>query len=204
MEFWNSLLTEKSWKIMQKLKKENFRFIVIGGWAAYLWTSQHKSKDIDIIIPDFKTLELLNKKYSINKIDNLKKYEIKIEEIDIDIYLPYYSKLTPPAEKVIKHTSKIKGFEVAEAEILLLLKQGAELDRKESIKGQKDRIDIITLLIYSKIDPKKYQSMLSEYSLNNFKQRLKEIILSFRDIKNLNLNQNEYSKIKKNLLKNFF
>ena len=61
MEFWNSLLTEKSWNILQELKKENFRFIVIGGWAMYLWTKQHKSKDIDIILPAIKDLEFLKK-----------------------------------------------------------------------------------------------------------------------------------------------
>ena len=43
MEFWNSLLTQKSWELLQKLSKEKFRFILIGGWAAYLWTKQHKS-----------------------------------------------------------------------------------------------------------------------------------------------------------------
>ena len=67
MEFWNSNLTEKSWKIMQQLKKEKFDFIVIGGWAAYLWTSQHKSKDIDIIIEDYKSLEFLKEKYELKK-----------------------------------------------------------------------------------------------------------------------------------------
>ena len=50
MEFWNSLLTEKSWKIMQSLKKEKFRFIIIGGWGAYLWTKEHKARDINMII----------------------------------------------------------------------------------------------------------------------------------------------------------
>ena len=53
MEFWNSTLTEKSWKILLQLKEKKFDFIVIGGWAAYLWTSLHKSKDIDIAVKDF-------------------------------------------------------------------------------------------------------------------------------------------------------
>jgi len=53
MEFWNNTLTEKSWKILQQLKKENFDFVLIGGWAAYLWTKLHKSKDIDIVIKNF-------------------------------------------------------------------------------------------------------------------------------------------------------
>lgn len=201
MEFWNSLLTEKSWKIMQELKKEKFRFIVIGGWATYLWTKQHKSKDIDIIIPDFNELKILNEKYQLNKNDNLKKYEIKIEEIDIDVYLPYYSRLALPLKDVLDNITRIEGFEVVRPEVLLILKQGAELDRKESVKGQKDRIDIMALLCSADMDFEKYRSLLEKNKLNQHRQRLKEIIITFKDIKYLNLNAKDYAKIKKELLK---
>ncbi|MEW6063450.1 MAG: hypothetical protein AB1571_03740 [Nanoarchaeota archaeon] len=201
MEFWNSLLTEKSWKIMQGLRKEGFRFIVIGGWAAYLWTKQHKSRGIDIIIPDFKSLEVLKKKYDLRKNDNLKKYEIKIDEIDVDIYIPYYSRTTLPIQELINETTNVEGFEVIKPEILLILKQGAEFDRKDSIKGQKDRIDIMTLLCYVEINFKKYKDILIKYKLEKYKQRLKEIINSFRDLKHLNLNIIDYIKIKKRLVR---
>ncbi len=201
MEFWNSLLTEKSWQIMQEMKKEKFRFIVIGGWAAYLWTKQHKSKDIDVIIPNFKELEILSKKYALRKNDNLKKYEIKIEEIDIDIYLPYYSKLALPVDFIVKNTTKIENFEVVLPEILLILKQGAELDRKDSVKGQKDRIDVMTLLCYSNINFNVYKSILEEHKLLHYRERLKQIVQTFRDINMLNLNVKDYSAIKRDLLK---
>ena len=59
MEFWNSALTEKSWKVLLQLKEKNFDFVVIGGWAAYLWTSLHKSKDVDIAVKDFNDLAFL-------------------------------------------------------------------------------------------------------------------------------------------------
>lgn len=200
MEFWNSLLTEKSWRIMQELKKEDFRFIVIGGWAAYLWTKQHKSKDIDILILNFDDLEHVGKKYDLRKNDNLKKYEIKIEEIDIDIYIPYYSKLTLDIGFIANHTTKVEGFEVVLPEILLILKQGAELDRKDSIKGQKDRIDIMTLLCYSKIDFKSYNNIIEQHKLANYRQRLRQIITTFKDLKHLNTNANDYTKVKRQLL----
>lgn len=203
MEFWNSLLTEKSWKIMQDLKKENFRFIIIGGWAAYLWTKQHKSKDIDVIISDFHNLEILKQKYNLTKNDDLRKYQIKIEEIDIDIYIPYYSKIALPIEDVLKLTTKIENFEVVIPEALLILKQGAELDRRDSVKGQKDRIDIMTLLCYTEINFQKYYDIITKYKLNNYRTRLKEIIMSFKDIKHLNLNVNAYSKIKKDIIQKF-
>lgn len=200
MEFWNSLLTEKSWKIMQDLKKEEFRFIVIGGWAAYLWTKQHKSKVIDVIIPEWSDLELLGKKFTLTKNSRLNKYEVKFGDIDLDIYLPYYSKIALPLEDISGETAKIEGFEVVLPEILLILKQGAEYDRKDSIKGQKDRIDIMTILCYAKIDFNKYRKLLVKYKLDKYRYRLKEIITTFKDIKHLNLNLVEFTKLKKNLL----
>ena len=129
MDYWHNILTEKSWNVLQKIKQD-FEFTLIGGWAVYLWTKGHKSKDVDIIV-DFETLSQLKKKYDLRKNEKLKKYEIRIEEIDIDIYVPHYSGLMPLEEV---DTEKVEGFTVAKPEYLLILKQGAELERKESEK----------------------------------------------------------------------
>src|SRR3989338_7272172 len=166
MDFWNNTLTEKSWNIMLGLK--GFDFVVIGGWAAYLWTKMHKSKDVDIVIKNFEDLDLLKKNYNLVKNDNLKKYEIKIEEIDIDIYVPFFSKLAIPVEDIANYTTKIQNFEVVKPEVLLILKQGAELDREKSVKGEKDRIDIATLLFNVEIDFKEYFNLLKKYKIEHF------------------------------------
>lgn len=200
MEFWNSTLTEKSWKIFLGLREKKFNFILIGGWAAYLWTNLHKSKDIDIVIKDFKDLSVLKRDYDMIKNEHLKKYEIKIEEIDIDIYVPFFSKLTVPVEEIEKHTTIIKNFEVVKPEMLLILKQGAELDRKNSVKGEKDRIDIMTLLFYAGIDFKEYFKLLKKYKLGHFYERLKKIILNFKEIKYLNLNPRQFKLEKKEVI----
>ncbi len=198
MEYWNELITEKSWNVLQKLKTINF--VLIGGWASYLWTNSHKSKDIDIIV-DFKELEKIKNEFSLNKNDNLKKYEIKIDEVDIDIYVPFYSKLSLPAEFIIKNSTKIQGFKVVKPEILLILKQGAECDRKDSEKGLKDRIDIIDLLFKTEIDFKNYEEILEKYNLKDYKKKLIAIIKNFREIKYLRLNPREF-KLKKEVILN--
>ena len=194
MDFWNNTLTEKSWNIMLGLK--GFDFVVIGGWAAYLWTKMHKSKDVDIVIKNFEDLDKLRKKYTLVKNDNLKKYEIKIEEIDNDIYVPFFSKLAIPAEDIANYTTKIQNFEVVKPEVLLILKQGAELDREKSVKGEKDRIDIATLLFNVEIDFKEYFNLLKKYKIEHFYERLKKIILNFKDIKYVEMSPREL-KIKK-------
>ena len=202
MEFWNETLTQKSWNILLNLK--NFNFILIGGWAAYLWTKKHKSKDIDIALENIKEIDFLKNNYDLRKNDNLKKYEIIIEEIDIDIYVPYYSELAVPVEDLKKYSTLIQGIKVVIPEILLLLKQGAEFDRKDSVKGLKDRVDIMTLLCYCDIDFKKYKELLGNYRKKQFQKRLKEIINGFKDIKYLDLNPREFKLKKKAILERSF
>ena len=128
-DFWNSLLTEKSWDILIKISKEKFNFIVIGGWAAYLHTNLHKSKDIDIALTNIKDLDFLKQKYNLKKNNRLKKYEISFDEIDVDIYVPYFSELPIPIEDLEQYSTKIEGLNVVKPEILLILKQAAESDR---------------------------------------------------------------------------
>ena len=54
MEYYHDLVTQKSWEELQQLRKI-IDFVLIGGWATYLYTKTLKSKDIDII----KTLSTL-------------------------------------------------------------------------------------------------------------------------------------------------
>lgn len=178
MEFWNDIATDKSWKVLIGLKKE-FDFILIGGWACYLLTKKLKSKDVDIVV-DFETLEKIKNRYPLKKADFLKKYEAKIEGVSIDVYVPFYSKFLIPIEKINKNIMVVEGFKIPKPEVLLILKQQAELERKGSVKGQKDRTDIINLLINSDFDVKNYIIFLKKYKLQNYTERLKEIVQSAR------------------------
>ena len=47
--YYQDLITEKSWQILIRLKSK-IDFVLIGGWAVYLYTKGLKSKDIDIVI----------------------------------------------------------------------------------------------------------------------------------------------------------
>lgn len=196
MEYWNAIVTEKSWEVLQKIRGK-INFILIGGWAAYLWVKSHKSKDIDIVI-DYIELNKLKLNYNLKKNDSLKKYEIKIDNIDIDIYLPFYSKL-PLIESLEKHTSVVEGFTVAKPEALIILKQAAELNREHTEKGLKDRIDIIDLLLNCEINFDEYISIIKKENLYGFKDRLLNIMTTFQDIKYFDLSPREF-KLKKGII----
>lgn len=201
MEFWNDVITDKSWDILIKLAKE-FDFIIIGGWAVYLHTKMLKSKDIDIVV-DFDTLEKIEKKYRLKKNMNLKKYETLIDEISVDIYVPFFSKLAIPLNELNNYCTSIQGLKVVNSEVILILKQQAELERKDSVKGQKDRVDILNILLNSNLEIKKYFDLINKYNLEKYPERLKEIIriakkefeyLGIRDLRKIKL-------IKRELLK---
>ena len=197
MEFWNSQLTEKSWRLLQEIRKK-YNFILIGGWSTYLWTKQQKSKDIDIVVSLTELQKL--KQEDLRKNDALKKYEIKSDEIDIDIYLEYYSKLTIPPEDIKKYTSQIEGFNVASQEALLVLKQGAEIDRENSIKGEKDRADIVSLMLFANPDYNAYLKILKNYSKEEYFHRLVKILKDFREYNIVGLSPKEFKSKKEKTL----
>ncbi|MBI4174249.1 MAG: hypothetical protein HY517_01280 [Candidatus Aenigmarchaeota archaeon] len=189
-EFWHDMQTEKSWKILQNIKGK-FPFVLIGGWAVYLWTRSQKSKDVDIIV-DVRTLAELKKRYDLRKNDIMRKYEIKIDGIDIDIYVKHYSKLLMEGE-----TAKIEGFTVAKPEWLLALKQTAEISRSESEKGAKDRIDIMGMLLKCDIDFKKYATLADRKTVS----RLISIVKTFNEPHYFGLNPRQMKVAKQAMLK---
>jgi len=198
MEYYHDLITEKSFKILQDLKRE-FDFILIGGWAIFLYTKALKSKDIDIIV-DYDELEKFKKEFDIVKNERLKKYEAKIEQIDIDIYLPYYSNIGLRVEEVKKYTQSIEGFEVPIPEILLILKTYTFFQRKNTTKGRKDLIDIFSLLSKEIINWQEYKELIKKYNLETLNQKLKETISSAKIIPELHLLNHQISRLKKKIL----
>jgi hypothetical protein len=184
-QFWHDAVTEKSFAFLQELAKR-FRFVLIGGWAVYLHTKALKSKDIDIIVT-FEELEKLRKKFSVTKNERLKKYEIKGEGFDIDIYVPHYSDLGLPLEEVLRQAVLKEGFRVPRMEALLALKCRAYEQRKGSLKGKKDMIDIIGLLADGSIPPRTVKDS----------KIIREILGTNYEIKELGLDRKKFADFKR-------
>lgn len=198
MQFWHDNITEKSFQALLEMKNK-INFILIGGWAVYFYTKKMKSKDIDIIL-NYEELGKLKEKYEIKKNDRLKKYEINMGEFDIDIYLPHYSKIGFPLEEIKNHTRIVDGFKLPRVEILLTLKLFAYHDRKNSVKGDKDKIDIISILDNTAIDWKFLKTTDERYKSVGLIEEIKEIFLSVNKIDELSLTEHKYSKLKHRIL----
>jgi len=198
MDFWNDEITEKSWERLIELENK-YNFVLIGGWAVYLYTGHNRSKDIDIVT-DYDTLWSLKVTYGLIKNERLNKYEIKfIEGVDVDIYVPNYSKLVVPIKDILNLTTSKEGFILPEPEILLILKIPAFIDRQNGVKGRKDAIDITGLVFFGDCDFNFFKELTLKYDLPDYPRVLLSIIENFDRslIKYLDLNENEFAKIRK-------
>lgn len=197
-EYYHNLITEESWKTLQDLRR-SYQFVLIGGWAVYLYTHALKSKDIDCIIT-YDVLEKLRTSYTLTKNDRLKKYEIKIEGVDVDIYVPHYSNPGLPPEIVQRHTVEREGFSVPSPAVLLLLKQFAYGNRQGTPKGEKDKLDILSLLKNASIDWERYHALIQERGLRDYASKLRSMLQTMNQAPELNLNEHAMSKLKKSVL----
>lgn len=197
--FYQDIITDKSWELLNKIKND-LDFVLIGGWAVYLYIKALKSKDIDLIV-DYDGLTYLQREFNVAKNDRLHKYEVKEGGVDIDIYLPFYSNIGFPLEEIIKEIELVGDFKIPKKEIIIILKQKAFIERKAAIKGAKDKIDIISLAILSDFDFGFYKKILREHELENYRQVLAEIFRTTKEVKELSLNIHQFAKVKKEVLK---
>jgi len=198
MQYYHDLITQKSWLLLQNLKKK-YDFVLIGGWAVYLYSRGLKSKDIDLIL-DYPELEKLKEEFPVTKNDRLRKYEARSEETEIDIYLPYYSDLGLSVEEIVKLTIQIEGFKIPQAEVLVLLKAKALSERKNSVKGRKDLIDLVSLFSLESFDFETLKQNTKDYKVENFLGIVATEIKNINRIDELDLNVHKMAAFKRKIL----
>lgn len=198
MQYYHDLITEKSWQLLQDLKSR-YSFILIGGWAVFLYTKALKSKDIDLIV-SYEELEKLKQEFLVLKNDRLKKYEIKTGGVDIDIYLPFYSDLGLSAEAVGEYIYRLENFIVPSLEVLTLLKMKALAERRGSVKGRKDLIDLVSLLNLDSFDFDKLKKIALKYQVADLLEVTAREIKAGSHLPEMNLNIHQTARFKKRIL----
>jgi len=198
MQFHNDIITQKSFVYLQNMRKK-YQFILIGGWAVYLYSKSLKSKDIDIII-DYDILAKIKETEEIFKNERLRKYEINTGNFDIDIYVSHYSEIGIDLAEIKNYTINKEGFFVPVLEILLLMKLFAWHNRRGSSKGQKDELDIFSLAFLSEFDWKKYEEFVKKFDFSKQHQEFLQILKSTHSIKELAINEQQMAKHRKKIL----
>ena len=201
MSYYHDIVVQKSWEELSILRR-NLDFLLIGGWAVYFYTKGLKSKDIDIIV-SFEHLSRIEKLYSLSKNERLRKYEARKQEIQIDIYLPHYSDLGIPVVDLIDKEEKIDGYRVLQINYLFALKMHALANRGRSEKGRKDFLDLISLWQTEKVNGRTVKEIMRKHQLYKDVKVWREFLQEAGEIKELNLNYHQFSRLRKQILQEF-
>lgn len=198
MAYYHDILTTKSWEELKRIKGQ-LDFVLIGGWAVYLYTRALKSKDIDILI-SYDGLDKLRLLYpNVYKNERLSKYEAVLEDIQVDVYLPHFSKIGLPVEELVQHTKLVDGFTVLDPNYLMVLKIITYADRKGTSKGRKDFLDLVSLL---KSGAPKFSEVAYITQINEFDRQFNQFLNDFMmtsEVKELGLNTYGFSRLKRAL-----
>lgn len=197
MAYYHDLITSESWQELLRLKKR-IPFVLIGGWAAYLYTKTLKSKDIDVVV-DYPALSKLNTTYDVTKNERLRKYEGVKGSVHIDIYLPHYSRLGMPAEDIIAKAKAVEGFSVANPDMLFALKLITLADRGRTPKGRKDFLDLLSLAQSKTFDGSAISRLLTLYRQQSAVQPFQTFLNETTSVPEIGLNTHAYARLKKRL-----
>lgn len=196
-QFYHGSITDKSFQLLTELKKQ-YRFILIGGWAVFVYTRSLKSKDIDIIL-DYGELGKLRKEFLVEKNERLKKYEIKTGEFDIDVYVAHYSDLGLDADIIREMAVAREGFLVPPPELLFILKLYAWHHRRGSMKGRKDELDIVSLARLPEFNWHRYLGWVKEHHFEEFHHNAIALFKKTTSVPELSFNEQQASRWKKQI-----
>lgn len=204
-------------RLSERLDKQP---IFIGGIASYLYSQEFSLRestthDADLFIGynDYYLLEDLYGPIQVSR--SLNKMEIIVNQIDFDVYLEDQSDLIYSYQDMLKFSKILDGIRVPSPEHLIALKLKAAIDRKDSDRGIKDKMDIIKLIFASsqninkeilsdnKFPLKEFESFLD--ALRKEKLLISEVALDFGQEKALKKELDNYFEMirKMNLEKNY-
>ncbi|MEM3208947.1 MAG: hypothetical protein QXE33_03440 [Candidatus Micrarchaeaceae archaeon] len=162
-QFWNEEQVKRSRELLNAIAGA-VDFVLIGGWAVFMYTRQQMSLDLDIAI-GYESLEYF-RKYGIKDYKNISiKYSV-IDGTYVDLFIEDFSdrELPFPVRVILNNYTTIEGIKVVNKELLLLLKLWGYL-RADQQKIRKDILDVLALLLYGDIDLEKFKNYIEEYDI---------------------------------------
>lgn len=143
------------WKVARAVAKlSDGEIVFIGGIATYLHVQRRPkaglpleaTHDVDASISAVASSSLRDH-YEFTENPRLHKVQIRVENIDVDLYPQHISRLRFAYLDLAPYAQRFRGFKIAAVPHILLLKVDAIESRGSSGKGAKDRRDVAKLLV---------------------------------------------------------
>lgn len=168
MQFWNNEKTDKSFNALNRIAKQ-LDFVLIGGWAVYLYTNMQRSEDVDIAV-GYESLDYF-RRFGIRDYEGINvKYSVLEDGTVVDLFIEEYSDkdLPIPVNIIMKNYVRVGEIKVVSIELLFILKLWGYF-RFDEIKHRKDVIDVLSLLFYGNVNLKKVKAYFEEFKIENRK-----------------------------------
>ena len=126
----------QSQELLNRLRTLGIPFVVIGGWAVFLLTRYHMSRDLDFVMEErdlWKLRSYILAQGVSEKASGLSKYGYRLGAVDMYVYTEEKGKIVPSPTEIIRDRlfSQVEGYNVIDPEPLLLLKiQAAAVGQK--------------------------------------------------------------------------
>jgi hypothetical protein len=169
-DFYASDLTDRSFAVLNRLVDEFPAAVLIGGWGTWVRFEGAKSHDIDLIVGNADLDSIRNHPliadFSATEHVGGKKCRATIDEIHLDLYVPYQSRLGQRlqlrAEDLLRHGERVDKWHVLTAAAHTATKVAALLDRPDTQPGEKDRHELLALI--ADVEPRDVVRVIGESS----------------------------------------
>jgi hypothetical protein len=149
------------WKVARTVTTlADGEIVLIGGIATHLHVQRRPKSglslegthDVDAAISAVASSSMRDK-YEFAENPRLHKVQVRIDNIDVDLYPQHLSRLRFSYLDLAPYAQRFRGFRIASIPHILLLKVDALADRGSSGKGAKDRRDAVKLLVLLRGSP---------------------------------------------------
>lgn len=195
-DFYPPELTDRSRSVLDRVHGAVPDAVLIGGWATWVRTGGAMSHDIDMIVtrPQLAVLGRLTEDMSESRHLAGRKWRGIVEGIHLDLYVPHQSRLGQRlqlrTERLIERCEVINGWVLLDLAGHLATKLAALLDRPDSIPGDKDRGEILSLLALG-VDPDHAVGVMHRASARSANEVSELIAEAFDFLRDVDLDRRE-------------
>ncbi len=157
-EFYPPEFTERSRAVLDRIREAVPDAVLIGGWATWVRTGGAMSHDIDLIVtrPQLEVIAGLAEDLSESRHLAGCKWRGTLDDVHLDLYVPYESRLGRRlqlrVERLVHRQQLVDTWIVLDLPAHVATKVAALLDRPDSMPGEKDRQELMALLLKG-VDP---------------------------------------------------
>ncbi len=200
-KFYPPEFTERSRAVLDRIREAVPEAVLIGGWATWVRTGGAMSHDIDLIVtrPQLEVITGLAEDLSESRHLAGHKWRGTLDDVHLDLYVPHESRLGQRLqlrlERLVHRQQLVDTWIVLDLPGHVATKVAALLDRPDSMPGEKDRQELMALLLEG-VDPEEAVGVVHDASTRTPGDVHRLIVEAFTYLGEMTLDQDERRRLR--------